>query len=160
EASFPLHPKLRAALGRCARRTAYGPVLGVPPLRKAIAAYLGRQRGLDIAADQVVVGPGSKPLLYALVHVLRGDVLIPAPSWVSYVPQVRLVGRRAIPVETDARDHHRLAARALDEAVRRATAAGADPRVLIVNSPSNPTGGMFDRDDVEALAAWARTTGV
>jgi aspartate/methionine/tyrosine aminotransferase len=160
EASFPLHPDLRDALAKSAGSTAYGPVVGIPPLRKAIADYLGRERELDVSADQVVVGPGSKPLLYGLIQVLQGDVLVPTPSWVSYIPQVRLAGRRVIPVETAPGDHHRLTARALDGAVQRAASAGADPRVLIVNSPSNPTGSMFERDDVEALATWARAAGI
>ncbi|WP_394841464.1 aminotransferase class I/II-fold pyridoxal phosphate-dependent enzyme [Pendulispora brunnea] len=156
EASFPLLPALREALAKSATATAYGPVLGIAPLRQAIADYLGRERGIATTADRIAVGPGSKPLLYALVQLLEGDVLVPAPSWVSYAPQIVLAERRVVPVATDARDHHRVTPAALDAAVERATAEGANPRVLIVNSPSNPTGGMFAAADVEALADWAR----
>jgi aspartate/methionine/tyrosine aminotransferase len=91
---------------------------------------------------------------------LEGDVLIPAPSWVSYAPQARLAGRRVIPVATDPADWHRLTPRALAAAYGRARHAGADPRILIVNTPSNPTGGMFAQEDVEALAEWARSARV
>jgi len=160
EASLPLHPILRDALAEAASATGYAPVLGIPVLRDAIAGYLGRERGLALSADEIAVGPGSKPLLYALLLVLEGDVLIPAPSWVSYAPQARLAGRRVIPVATDPADWHRLTPRALAAADARARHAGADPRILIVNTPSNPTGGMFAQEDVEALAEWARSARV
>jgi aspartate aminotransferase len=160
EASFPLHPLLRAALAEHAARTSYAPVLGIPALRQAIAGYLARARGINVPAAQVAVAPGSKPLLYALMQVLEGDLLLPAPSWVSYAPQARLAGRRVIMVETDANDHHRLTPQTLSAALERARNERADPRVLLVNTPSNPTGGMFERADVEAIARWAREQGI
>lgn len=160
QASFPLPPALRTALADAATQTAYAPVLGVPALRQAIAAYLTRTRQVSVAADQVVVGPGSKPLLYALLHVLDGDLLLPVPSWVSYAPQARLAGRRVIGVATDPDDHHRLTPEALSEAVARARRDGADPRILLVNTPSNPTGGMFASADAAAIAGWAREAGI
>jgi aspartate/methionine/tyrosine aminotransferase len=160
EASFPLHPALRAALIRGATSTSYTPVLGIPALRRAIAGYLGRTRGLAVGSAQIAVAPGSKPLIYALMHTLAGDALIPAPSWVSYAPQARLAGKRVIPVATDAGDQHTLTAEALSAALERGRAAGADPRILVVNSPSNPTGGMFAEETARAVAAWARDAGV
>jgi aspartate/methionine/tyrosine aminotransferase len=160
EASFPLPPALAGALAGAAGATGYAPVLGIAALRAAIAAYLTRTRGFAVSADQVAVAPGSKPLLYALMQVLDGDVLVPAPSWVSYAPQARLAGRQVVPVATDTADHHTLTPEALQAAAARARHAGANPRILVVNSPSNPTGSMFARAAVEALAAWARREGV
>jgi aspartate/methionine/tyrosine aminotransferase len=160
EAAFPLHPLLNTALAEAAKRTGYAPVLGIPALRQAIAAYLARKRGLTLSSDQIVVGPGSKPLLYVLLQILEGDLLLPVPSWVSYAPQARLAGRRVIEVETDPGDHHRLTPQALSQAVAQAHKDGADPRILLVNTPSNPTGSMFDRADVEAIALWAREAGI
>lgn len=160
EAVFPLHPLLKKALAEAATRTGYAPVLGIAPLRQAIAAYLARMRGMTYSSDQIVIGPGSKPLLYALLHVLDGDVLLPVPSWVSYVPMVHLVGRRVIDVPTDVADHHRLTPQVLAQVLTQARREGANPRILIVNTPSNPTGSMFDRVDAEAVALWARETGI
>ncbi len=160
EASFPLHPLLRAALAGHATRTSYAPVLGIPALRQAIAGYLTRTRGLAVSAEQIAVGPGSKPLIYALLQVLAGDLLLPVPSWVSYAPQAHLAGRRVIAVETEPDDHHRLTPQTLATAYSRARLAGADPRLLLVNSPNNPTGGMFAPEDVEAIALWAREQGI
>lgn len=160
EAMFPLHPALRLALTNALENTSYAPVAGVLRLRQAIAGYIERKRGIHCTAEQVIVGPGSKPLIYALFQVLAGDVLIPRPSWVSYGPQARLAGRQVIPVATDPADHHRLAPDALSDAVRAAQAAGAQPRVLIINSPSNPTGAMFAEEDIAAMTAWARARGI
>jgi aspartate aminotransferase len=160
EASFPLHPLLAAALAEAAKNTSYAPVLGIPKLRQAIAEYLMRKRGLAFSSDQIIVAPGSKPLLYALLQVLEGDLLLPVPSWVSYAPQARLAGRKVIGIETDSVDCHRLTPHALSQAMLQARRDGADPRILIVNTPSNPTGSMFEHTDVEALALWAREEGI
>lgn len=160
EASFPLHPLLAEALARAARNTGYAPVLGLPKLRAAIADYLGRTRGLSFSPDCIAVAPGSKPLLYALVQLLEGDVLLPTPSWVSYAPHARLAGRRVYLVETDPQDHHRLTPNDLTAALERAQHEGADARILIVNSPSNPTGEMFSREDSEAIANWSMEHGI
>ncbi len=134
EASFPLHPLLAAALAEAAKHTAYAPVLGIPNLRQAIADYLMRKRGLAFSSDQIIVAPGSKPLLYALLQVLEGDLLLPVPSWVSYAPQARLAGRKVIGVETDSVDCHRLTPYALSQAMLQARRNGANPRILIVNT--------------------------
>lgn len=160
EASFPLHPLLNEAFARAARQTSYAPVLGLPALRQAIADYLNRTRGLNISPDCVAVAPGSKPLLYALLQVLAGDVLLPSPSWVSYAPQARLANRHVCIVEADPGDHHRLSRASLSAALAEGRHEGANPRILVVNTPSNPTGGMWAREDSEAIAAWARQEGI
>jgi aspartate aminotransferase len=160
EASFPLHPLFATALAEAAKYTAYAPVLGIPKLRHTIADYLMRKRGLTFSSDQIIVAPGSKPLLYALLQVLEGDLLLPVPSWVSYAPQARLAGRKVIGVETDSVDCHRFTPYALSQAMLQAHRDGANPRILIVNTPGNPTGSMFDRAEVEALALWAREEGI
>jgi aspartate aminotransferase len=160
EATFPLHPLLHNALAHAIKRTNYAPVPGIPALRQAIADYLARTRGLAYSSQQIIVAPGSKPLLYALLHILEGDLLLPVPSWVSYAPQARLAGKRVIDVPTDPTDHHRLTPQILSETLAHARKAGVNPRILLVNSPSNPTGSMFAPADVEALASWAQDTGI
>lgn len=160
QASFPLPASMRVALAASATHTAYPPVLGFPELRAAIAGYLTRVRGQAFVAEQVCVGPGSKPMIYVALHALDGDLLLPVPSWVSYAPQARLLGKRIIPVATDSADHLRLTRMALAGALARARHEGANPRILIVNSPSNPTGGMLAEGDVVALAEWARAEGI
>jgi aspartate aminotransferase len=73
---------------------------------QSIAQFNSKRLGLEITADQVVVAPGSKVLLFALFDVLQGDVLLPRPSWVSYEPQVKHANKRLFWVETDEEDRH------------------------------------------------------
>src|ERR1700733_14036771 len=90
ESSFPPHPKLLKAFTKSVKHTYYVPVAGIPSLRQAIAEYLQRKLQVCFFSEQIVVAPGSKPLLYALMQVLEGDLLLPIPSWVSYIPQAHL----------------------------------------------------------------------
>jgi aspartate aminotransferase len=160
ESLLPLHPLLKTALTDAATYTRYGPVRGILELRQTIAAYLSRTRNITCTSAQVVVGPGSKALIYALLRLLEGDVLLPSPSWVSYAPIARLGGKQLIPVQTDLDDHHTLSVEMLSETVFQAKKNGANPRILIINNPDNPTGGMFDEEDVKAIAQWARAEGI
>ncbi len=160
EALMPLHPLLKRALADSATATKYAPVRGLLELRQTISDYLNRTRNIRSSADQVVVGPGSKALIYALLRLLEGDVLLPAPSWVSYAPIARLGGKTAILVGTDSNDHQGLSSKALSQAMKQAEKSGAKPKILIINSPGNPTGGMFTPENVKEIAQWARKEGI
>jgi aspartate aminotransferase len=156
EAALPLHPLLKNALVESAAFTKYSPILGLPELRTAIAGFLNRTRKIKVNTHQVVVGPGSKAMLFALFHIFEGDALIPAPSWVSYAPAVRMAGKKVTYVQTDVKDNHRLSIENLNRAVKNAKKEGADPRILIINSPHCPVGVMFAPEDVKIIAEWAR----
>ncbi|GAA5006116.1 pyridoxal phosphate-dependent aminotransferase [Actinopolymorpha pittospori] len=99
EAGLPVHPELVAALVSAAPSGAYGPVAGLPALREAAAGYWTRRR-LPTEAEKVVAGPGSKPLLYAVLRANPGAVALPRPSWVSYAAQARLLDRAVHHVPT------------------------------------------------------------
>lgn len=86
-------------LGTAAARNSYGPVAGSPAARIGAAGYCER-RGLPTVADQVLLTPGSKAALYALIASLPGDVVLPRPSWVTYAAQVALAGKQVIAVPT------------------------------------------------------------
>jgi aspartate aminotransferase len=146
EAGLPVHPLLRAELAAAAGRGSYGPVAGVPALREAVAGYFTR-RGLPTGPGAVVAGPGSKPLLFALLMAIGTDVAVPRPSWVSYAAQTRLAG--ATPqgglCDPDA----------LESAVMAAAAAGRPIRAVVATIPDNPTGRLASPDSVRALCAVA-----
>lgn len=160
ESSLPLHPLLKNALSDAATFTRYGPVRGILPLRQKIAEYLSRTRNITCSASQVVIGPGSKALIFALLRLLDGDVLLPNPSWVSYAPIARLGGKQAILVEPDPNDHHTLSVKTLSTVLTQARKKGANPKILLVNSPDNPTGTMFAEKNVKAMAAWSKKNGI
>jgi len=150
EAGLPVHPELAEVLTRSAHRTGYPPVIGDEHARTAVAGYFAR-RGVSAEKNQVVLAPGSKALLLALLYALPGDVVLPQPSWVSYAAQAALLGRRTLPVPTPGHTggvpDPQLLAATLDEAHR----AGHHPGVLIVTRPDNPTGAVASDADLTAV---------
>lgn len=129
--------------------TKYTAVAGFPALRKAIAADYQARYGLETTANQVMVSVGGKHVLYNIAMSLldEGDkVLIPSPFWVSYPAQVLLAGGEPVFIETREEDGFTLTAEALDAALTEHA-----PRMLILNSPSNPTGGAYPREALASL---------
>ncbi|MGH3277246.1 MAG: pyridoxal phosphate-dependent aminotransferase, partial [Streptosporangiaceae bacterium] len=154
EAGLPVHLRLREELAAAADRGGYGPVAGIPALRQAVAGYWTR-RGLPTSPAAIVAGPGSKPLLFALLMAIGTDVAVPRPSWVSYAAQARLIGVTphfipAVPGEGGVCDPD-----ALDRAVTAAAAAGRPIRAVIATIPDNPTGRLASPEAVRALCAVA-----
>lgn len=139
EAGLPVLPAVASALRAAVGRNSYGPVAGSPRVRQAVAGHLGR-RGTPTDADQVVVAPGSKALLYALVASLPGDVVLPVPSWVSYAAQAALAGRTVIGVPAPAEAGGVPDPELLPGALRRSREAGRRPGILVLTIPDNPTG--------------------
>ncbi|WP_233580634.1 pyridoxal phosphate-dependent aminotransferase [Streptomyces triticirhizae] len=139
ESRLPAFDPLVEHLLAGARRNGYGAVQGDAAVREAVAGYFTRRR-MPTGPDQVVVAPGSKPLLMALNLVLPGDVVIPRPAWNTYAPQAAIAGRHAVSVPIPAE-----AGGVPDPAALRATLhaerrAGRDPRTVILTLPDNPTG--------------------
>jgi len=153
ESRFPAPTALTDALARAASQTEYPPVAGLGDLRAAIAAYYSVEFDADLDADQVVVAPGSKALLFGLLKAFGRDVILPTPSWVSYEPQARMCG---LAVHRLPGDPGRSYEWTLDDLGRTLDDVGPGGAVLLVNSPNNPTGRMFSDDFVEQLGAFAR----
>jgi aspartate aminotransferase len=129
-------------------KTKYTPVDGIPELKDAIAAKFKRDNNLDYAPAQISVAPGGKAVLYnALVATLNpGDeVIIPAPYWVSYPDMALLAGGKPVIVKALPEHEFKLSPEALESAITPRT------KWLIFNSPSNPTGAAYSRDDIRAL---------
>jgi aspartate aminotransferase len=132
-----------------AGKTKYTDVDGTPELKDAIVAKFKRENGLEYKRSQIHVAPGGKPVLYnALVATLSpGDeVIVPAPYWVSYPDMVLLAGGEPVSVPCPIEDDFKMRPEALEKAITPRT------RWLILNSPSNPTGAVYTRDELRALA--------
>ncbi len=155
QAGLPVHPLARRALAEAACRNAYGSVAGSAELRAAAAGYWCR-RGLDTAPDQVVAGPGSKALLYAVLQALGGGVVVPQPSWVSYAAQAALVGAEPRYVPTVPGEGGVPAPGLLAGAVRQARAEGRNVRAVVLTVPDNPTGTLASAETIRAVCAVAR----
>ena len=153
ESRFPVHPTIAAALAEHLDRTSYPPAQGIKELRQHVAHFYNRHFGMAAGADQVIVGPGSKALIFAALLALDADVLLPTPSWVSYGPQARLLGRNVLRIPASPADHYALTLDALDQTVAQ---SAHTQRVLVLNSPSNPTGQMLDPAFLADLVAYCR----
>ena len=93
QSPFPVPAVVQQALRDHAGAKDYLPVRGLPALREAIASYYQRTQGLDYAPEDMLIGPGTKELMFLTQLTYYGDLLIPSPSWVSYAPQARIIGR-------------------------------------------------------------------
>jgi aspartate/methionine/tyrosine aminotransferase len=129
--------------------THYGPSAGLPELRQALAEYVSRTRGVKVTPDEVVVVPGGKPIIFFTILALVDDgdeVIYPNPGFPIYESMINYVGGRAIPIHLKedrdfAFDVDELAALITDRT-----------RLIILNSPQNPTGGVLERRDIEQIA--------
>ncbi|MFB6720476.1 pyridoxal phosphate-dependent aminotransferase [Kribbella sp. NPDC056345] len=155
EIGLPVLPELREHLIAAAGRNAYGPVAGSAELRLAAAGYWSR-RGLPTDPADVVCGPGTKPLLFALMLAVGGDVVVAVPTWVSYAAQAQLAGLRSIPVRTRPGEGGVPDPTELRAAVHTARRAGGNPRSVVVTLPDNPTGTIAKPETVRELAEVAR----
>ncbi|WP_027945625.1 pyridoxal phosphate-dependent aminotransferase [Amycolatopsis taiwanensis] len=139
ESRLPVFAPLAQRLRLGASRNAYGPVVGDLAVRQAVSGYFTRRR-MPTHPEQVIMAPGSKPLLMALQMVVPGDVVLPRPCWVTYGPQAEWAGKHVfgVPIPDDCGGVP--APDALRETVRAARKHGRDPKIVILNSPDNPTG--------------------
>jgi aspartate aminotransferase len=150
EPDFDTPDNIKTAAIDAIRRgeTKYPPVLGIPALREAIAAKFQRENGLDYKASDTIVATGGKQILYNafLVTMNPGDeVIIPAPFWVSYPEMVAINGGEPVIVPTRMEDGYKLMPEALDKAITPRT------KWVVLNSPSNPSGAAYTRDELKGL---------
>ena len=144
----PEHIKRAAIEALEAGFTKYTPNAGIPELRQAIADKLAADNGLNYRAGQIIVSNGAKHACYnaILATCQPGDeVVIPAPYWVSYPDMVRLVGAEPVIVPTSERNAWKMRPEDFENAMTPRT------KMLIMNSPGNPTGSVYTREELEAI---------
>ena len=151
EPDFDTPDNVRAAAQRAldAGWTHYGPFLGLPALREAIAADATRRKGFPVSADRVVVTPGAKPIMfYAMFALINpGDeVIVPDPGFPIYESMARFAGGVPVPLPIRMRNGFGVDVDELESLVTART------RLLVLNSPANPTGGVLPRAAIERIA--------
>ncbi len=153
EPDFPTPPHVREAAKKALDdgHTHYTPGPGIPELRAAIASFTQHRNGIACEASHVLATPTKQAVMMAL-QALAGpgdEVILPDPGWVSYGPMVHWAGATPVPVAQRAEDDFRMTPESVAEAITPET------RVLLLNSPSNPTGGINTPDDVRGLVELA-----
>ncbi len=129
--------------------THYGPSAGLPEFRECIADHISRDRGIDVGPKNVVVTPGGKPIMFfsILACVNEGEeVIYPNPGFPIYESMINFVGAVPVPIQLKEEREFRLDVADLERLLTPKT------KMLIINSPQNPTGGMLTRDDIAAIA--------
>ena len=147
QSPFPVPKIVQDALIQNADKGSYAAVPGIPELREKISDYNRNYFGLDVDASNVYVGPGTKELIYNLLEVLHGTVILPTPTWLGYLPQIRFQEKNyhMLPVSKNKKinplDIKHLALRLHDR-----------QKILILNNPNNPTGLIYSRLELEEIA--------
>jgi aspartate/methionine/tyrosine aminotransferase len=137
--------------------THYGPSAGLPELREAIAHEVSESRGIAVRPEQVVVTPGAKPIMFYVVLALAepGDeVIYPNPGFPIYESVIRFVGAKPVPIPLREERQFSLDVNELRDLISERT------RLIIINSPQNPTGGVLPADDIQAIAEIATQHGI
>ena len=153
QSPFPVPQPVVEELRVNAHQKDYLPVKGLRELRGAVADYYRHLEGMEQSAADVLIGPGSKELMFILQLVYYGDLVIPTPSWVSYVPQATIIGRHVRWLSTRLDQGWHLTPAELEKLCREDSDR---PRIVILNYPSNPTGTTYPVEELKALARIAR----
>jgi aspartate aminotransferase len=153
QSPFPVPKPVVEALKVNAHQKDYLPVEGLDLLRTAVAEYHHRSQGIDCSEDDVLIGPGSKELMFLMQLVYYGDLVIPTPSWVSYAPQAHIIGRQIYWLPTYQENCWRLTPEKIETLCRKDPDR---PRIIILNYPNNPSGCTYRLEELKALAHSAR----
>ena len=137
--------------------TKYTPASGTPELKKAICKKFKEDNGLDYEESQIVVSSGAKSSLYHAIEAVVQDgdeVLLPSPYWLTYPELIKLAGGKVVLVKAEKENGYKVTAEQLRSAYTPKTKA------LIFNSPNNPTGAVYSKEEIDAIAKFVEETGI
>ena len=137
QSPFPVPVKVVDELKKNAHQKSYLPILGLDDLRVAISKYESKKKNKNFSSEQIIIGPGSKELMFLLHVSFDGEIILPAPSWVSYQPQSIIAGNKFHWIQTSAENNWYPTAESLEELVLKNKEKNY---LLILNSPNNPSG--------------------
>jgi len=137
QSPFPVPDKVVDELKKNAHQKSYLPILGLEDLRVAISKYESKKKNKNFSSEQVIIGPGSKELMFLLHISFNGEIILPAPSWVSYQPQSIIANNKFHWIQTSAENNWYPTAESLEKLVLKNKEKNY---LLILNSPNNPSG--------------------
>ena len=148
----PVHIKDAAKQALDAGATHYGPSAGLPELREAIAKHVAETRGVPVSPEEVVVTPGAKPIMFFTIMAMIGEgdeVIHPNPGFPIYESVINFVGGKPVPIPLREESGFGFDLELFERSVSSKT------KLIVINSPENPTGGVLDRAQLERIAAIA-----
>jgi len=152
QSPFPVPDSMVEALKSNAHQKDYLPVKGLLSLRELIAKYYQNKLNYSIKAGAVLIGPGSKELIFLCQMVRDWHVLLPAPSWVSYAPQAKYAKNKLSWIKTNYENKWQILAEDLESVCENIT----QPKLLILNYPNNPTGQTYSVAELQKIAMVAK----
>lgn len=158
QSPFPIFQSIVSSLQEHADNNHYLPVAGLESLRAQIASFLSKEQGIETSKESIFIGPGSKELLYQTILIFEAEFLIPQGSWVSYIPQIQSKGGSYHILKTQLRNDFKLTASELASFMQQQETA--KEFVLILNSPNNPTGGVYTDKEYQELAVVCKQYGI
>lgn len=159
QSPFPVPDSVVEALRASAHEKDYLPVKGLRELRGAVAEFHHERDKLETHPDGVIIGPGSKELMFLVQLVFYGEIIVTSPCWVSYMPQARVIGRKLSRIHTTFNRQWKISA---EQLLRSFEMVNDDsrPRLLVLNYPANPTGLTYSIEELMLIAEVARKFGV
>ena len=155
QSPFPVPAPFVKHLKETAGINSYLAVAGLPELREQIVEFHQEWDGVELSSSRLVVGPGSKELIYLVLAVYRGEVLLPAPAWTTYRPQARLAGHEPRLVPQTSHNNWKLRPEDLETSLKEVSQADR-PLLMILTNPGNPSGCVYTRAELESLAEVCR----
>lgn len=155
QSPFPVPEPIVEALRHHAPEKDYLPVKGLPALRESVADFHRRKDHINASPDGVLIGPGSKELMFLLQLVYYGEILLPTPCWVSYMPQAQIIGRNVKLLHTTYEERWRISAERVVDYLEQEEDTYR-PRLLILNYPGNPDGDTYTMAELQRIAEAAR----
>ena len=137
QSPFPVPEKIVSTLKENADKKAYLPMQGLPRLREVISNYLSKKTGSSFLKENIIITPGSKEGMFLMHMVFNGDIILPAPSWVSYAPQAKIASNKVHWIQTTADNNWFPTAIELEKKIKSIKNKNI---ILILNSPNNPSG--------------------
>ena len=155
QSPFHVPASLEKALCENAHKGHFSAAEGILELREAIAGFNKRHFDLDIDAGRVVVGPGTKDLIFTVFSIISGSVIVPAPSWIGYYPQLRLLDKHYHPYKLRAKYGYKIQPDELDDFLSK-LAHERSQHLLVVNNPHNPTGLVYSKGELSEIVEVCR----
>lgn len=155
QSPFPVPESVIDALRLHAPQKDYLPVKGLPLLREAVADFHSRKDGVNARSEGVIIGPGSKELVFLLQLVFNGEIIIISPCWVSYIPQAKILGKDISVIQSSFNDKWHLTPQLFKDFLNKRKNK-TKPGLMILNYPGNPDGVNFSEKCLVEIAALAR----
>jgi aspartate aminotransferase len=153
QSPFHVPEPIARALAKNRDKGHYSDAEGIYELRQAVAGFNKRHFKLDIDPSEVIIGPGTKPLIHMVFDIVRGDVIIPSPSWIGYFPQIKLLDKHFHTFYLKPEYKYKIQPEDLDAFLSE---IHREQHILVLNNPHNPTGALYSDKELKAIVEVCR----